>query len=266
VADIDAQARRSVADLSLASRVYVAKADQSSSQYSADQDLVGRKYAAAQQLAASNYSANQDYTGRVQTSQLEAATTQYGADKRLAGLVLHEAGESSRLAIKIAYIDAKFNLVWPYIQAELIESESGLPVTPDLLLTLPPISATGVLDHAGVEALVTEITDLANATAATETGVSARELGTRGFASGGPLAVGIAAAYQLMGLGVATESTTLIRLQAAQINTEQITQAQEALVDQYDKQQQILLESATNATQRVVGVIEAAGRLISSVG
>ena len=180
---------------------------------------------------------------------------------------LHEQSETGRLTTKLAYADAKFNLVYPLVQDSIDAALAGTALTPNLKSwpDLPFISTSGVLTAGQIQRQVNSA--LARNDSRTQAQIlqAQRELSGRGFSSNSPLLEALKVGFVGQNLRANLDAETGIRIEAAKANADAVFTGQKAVSDQFNQQQGVALESEKNQVTRQVGLVGALAQLIGGL-
>jgi hypothetical protein len=129
---------------------------------------------------------------------------------------------------------------------------------------LPFISPSGVLTPNEIQQQVNNEWATAAAKAASDQLQLVSDLTGRGFSANSPILQALNVSISGQALRGSLASELQLRLAAAKDNAEQSFSGQTALSDQYLKQEGVLVDSARNDVQRVVGVLQAVAGMIGS--
>jgi hypothetical protein len=234
----------------------------------ADTEYASRVFVADRTRFAADYSTDREYRGVIDTSTIEAGATRYAADRDYAGEEYREASETRRLQIRLDYADAKFQVVWPYVQTvvnQALGGSSAAVVTLGFQTVLPYVSGDGALNANDINAIVSNATTRAAARATAESSQAQGELVGRGYASNSLLLNALAVGYDFQRVRAGVNAETATRIAAAKLNAEQEFRGQQAQVQQYSDQQQAILASERNQVQRQVGLLQAVAEMVGGL-
>lgn len=304
VAATDAAARTSVASTSANATISAANIDASWRQAVATTELTGVEFRATQDYNGVQFRATQDYNGIVYAQTAETnrlnMTLNFAEEKWNAmlpvikgvasefssgsggqigfgahspqGPTMHSGRTSGSEELQVGTYWSKSAGLFdpPHMGGGDTKSggigfASGGSLADTVAATqLPFISASGVLTPNEIQQQVNQEWATAAAKAASDQLQLISDLTGRGFSANSPILQALNVSISGQALRGSLSSELQFRLGAAKDNAEQSFSGQTAQSDQFLKQEGVLVDSARNDVQRVVGVLQAVAGMIGS--
>lgn len=152
------------------------------------------------------------------------------------------------------------------VKTQGIGFASGTSVSDAVAATqLPFISTSGVLTQAQIQQKVNQLRARADVKTQTESRKIMSDLTGRGFSASSPVVSALQASIAAQGLRTSIEGATDLMLKAAEVNADAVLKGQIAVADQWNKEEQALIDVAKNQTTRVVGVLSAITGMVGSI-
>lgn len=216
--------------------------------------------------------ANVQASASIQGSELGLQGTRYSSDKQLQGVGVRETGENTRLSVKLAFAQGKWDQVFPYVQDALSGKQDFLAGTPARWTAAqaavgpaPKFKPTGVFTEQQIQQQLNSAYSRIALAVQSKTRTSEIDLAGRGFSSGSPIMDAISMGFEGYGIVASADEESKIRIGAAQANADQVLKSQTEAIEYYLRNLAAYTDLEKNAIQLDVGVLGAAAQLLSGV-
>jgi len=228
--------------------------------YRANQDFQGDIVSANSNLQGVQYSADGDNARRTAAATTDATAQEFGADQDYAGVVAKEAALNQTLAVRLAYLQGKFNLILTDFQSSLLPR-----AIPGFLGGLPEVSCRQVYSPSQIQQRINAAYAQVEVQSATALEAAKADYAGRGFSGVSPalyLERAKLTATKLRAIASAGLST---RADLYAENAERVLAAQDLKSKLFLALQQAYTEAEKIEIQRQVGFLDEATQIVGGI-